>query len=72
MASFGQLIVIVNPWVWGFEGMIHRFEVPAIGINVYDISDITKEHCSFIAWSFLVYRVFNILCQSLCIIEESI
>ena len=27
-----------------------------IGINVHGIWDITKEHCSFIAWSFFAYR----------------
>ena len=32
VAVFGQIIVIVDPWVWGFEGMIQRFEVTAIGM----------------------------------------
>ena len=57
MTLSGQFIVTVDPSVLGFEGMIHRFEVTAIGTYVHGIRDITKEHCSFIAWSFLAYRV---------------
>ena len=31
MALFGQIIVIVDPQVWTFEGMIQRFEVTGLG-----------------------------------------
>ena len=49
MALSGQIIVIVDHSVLGYEQMIQRFEVTAIGTNVCGIWDITKEHCSFIA-----------------------
>ena len=49
VALSGQIIVIVVPSVWGFEGMIHRFGVTAIGTNVCGIWNIIKEHCFFIA-----------------------
>ena len=45
-----QIIILADPSVWGFEGIIQRFEV--IGMNVCGALDITREHCSFIAWSF--------------------
>ena len=44
------------PIVLGLEAMIQRLEVIAIGMNVHGVWDIDKEHCSFIAWSFLAYR----------------
>ena len=53
VASSGQIIIIVGPSVLEFEGMIHRFEVTATGMNVCDIWDNDREHCFPIAWSFL-------------------
>ena len=55
----GQIIVIVDPSVSGFEGMIQRFEVTATGMNVCGTWDIDREPCSFIAWSFLAYRAIT-------------
>ena len=57
VALSGQIVVIIDSWAWGFEGIIQRFVVTAIGMYVHGMWDIIKEHCSFIAWSFLVYRV---------------
>ena len=37
VALSGQISVIVDPWVWGFDGMIQRFEVTAIGMYVHGI-----------------------------------
>ena len=37
MALCGQIIVIVDSSVWGFEGMIQRFEVTAIGMYLCGI-----------------------------------
>ena len=48
----GNVIVIADPSVLGFEGMIQRFEVTATGMNVCGTWHIDKECCSFIAWSF--------------------
>ena len=56
VALSGQTIIIVDPSVLGFEGMIHRFEVTATSMNVCGTLDVNKEHCSPIAWSFLAYR----------------
>ena len=56
VALSGQINVIVVPSIWGFEGMIQRFEVTATDTNEHGIWDITKEHCSFIAQSFLAYQ----------------
>ena len=56
VALSGQVIVIADASLWGFEGIIQRFEVTAIGTNVYGARDITEEHFSFIALSFLAYR----------------
>ena len=53
VALTGQIIVIVDPSVSEFEGMILRFEITATGINVCGTWDIDKEHCSPIACSFL-------------------
>ena len=39
-----------------FEGIIQRFEVTAMGMNVCGTWDIDREHCSPIAWSFLEYK----------------
>ena len=36
--------------------MIQMFEVTRTGRNVCGTWDIDKEHCSFIAWSFVAYR----------------
>ena len=47
----GQIIVIVDPSVSGFEGMIQRFEVTATDMNVCGAWAIDREQCSFIAWS---------------------
>ena len=52
MALSWEIIAIVDPQVWGIEEMIQRFEVTAIGMHVCGIRDITKEHYSFIVWSF--------------------
>ena len=52
----GQIIVIVNPLVWVFEGMIQGFKVTTIGMYVHGIQDNTKEHFSFIVWLFFAYR----------------
>ena len=49
VALSGQIIVIAEPCAWGFEGIIQKFEVTTIGMNVHGISDIVKECCSFIA-----------------------
>ena len=49
-------MVIVDPSVSGFEGMVQRFEVTATGMNVYGAWDIDRESHSSIAWSFLAYR----------------
>ena len=56
VALSGQIIIIVDPGVSGFEGMIQRFEVMAMSTNVYSTLDIDREHCSPIAWLFLAYR----------------
>ena len=34
VALSGKIIVIGDPSVWGFEGILQRFEVTAIGTNV--------------------------------------
>ena len=36
--------------------MIQSFEVTATGMNTCGTWDIDREHCSPIAWSFLVYK----------------
>ena len=56
VALSGQIIIIVDPSVSGFEGMIQRFEVTATGTNVCGTWDIDREHCSPIAWSCLAYK----------------
>ena len=56
VALSGQIIVIVDPSVLGFEEMIQRFEVTAPGMNVCGTHNIDREHCSPIAWLFLAYR----------------
>ena len=56
VALSGQIIIIVDPSVLGFEGMIQKFEKSVTGMNIYGIWDIDKEHCSQIAWSPLAYR----------------
>ena len=33
MVLSGKIIVTVHPQVWGFEGMIQRFDIAAIDIN---------------------------------------
>ena len=48
----GQIIVTAVPGVSGFEGIIQRLEVIAMGTNVLGIWDTVKEHCSIIAWLF--------------------
>ena len=52
----GQIIVIVDPSVLVFEGMIQWFEVTATGTNVCGAWHTDREHCSPMAWSFLAYR----------------
>ena len=52
----GQIIVIADPCVLGFDRMFQRFEVTAPDMNIHALWDIDKEHCSFIAWWFLAYR----------------
>ena len=52
----GKIIIIADPSVSGFEGMIQRFEVTATCMNVHGTYNIDKEQCSFIAWLFLAYR----------------
>ena len=52
----GQIIVIVDSSVLGFEGMSQRFEVTPTGMNVCSVWDINSEHCSLIAWSFLACK----------------
>ena len=52
VALSGHIIIIADPSVSGFEGMIQRFEVAVTGTNVHGAWDTDKEHCSFIAWSF--------------------
>ena len=54
--ALSEQIVIVDPSVSKFGGMIQRFEVTATGMNVCGTWDIDKEHCSPIAWSFLAHR----------------
>ena len=56
VALSGEITIIACPCVWGFEGIIQRFEATAIGMNVHGARDITNGHCSFIAWLFLAYR----------------
>ena len=56
MALSGQIIVVVDPSVLEFEGMIHRFEVNATGMNVCGSWDIDREHCSPVTCLFLAYR----------------
>ena len=55
VALSGQIIVIADPSVWGFEGIIERFEVTAIGTNVSG-KEILPKNFSFITWSVLAYR----------------
>ena len=47
----GEIIIIADPSVLEFEGMIERFEVSATGMNVGGTWNIDKEQCSLIAWS---------------------
>ena len=56
VALSGQIIIIVDPTVTGFEGMIQRFEETATGINVCGACDIDRKHCSLLLWLLLVYR----------------
>ena len=56
VALSGQITIIVNPSVSGFERMIQQFEVTATGVNVCGTGDTDREHCSPIAWLFLEYR----------------
>ena len=57
LVALSELIMVfVDSSVWGFEGIIQRFEATAISTNLHGIWGITKEHNSFIAWSFLAYR----------------
>ena len=56
VALSGQIIIIADPSVSGFEGLTQRFEATATGTNVCGTRDIAKKHCSFIAWPFLGYR----------------
>ena len=56
VALSGQIIVIIASLAWGFEGIIQRFEITTMGMYVCGIRDITKEHCSYTAWSFFAYR----------------
>ena len=37
VALLGQIIVIVDPIVWEFDGIIQRFEATAIDMNVHGI-----------------------------------
>ena len=55
VALSGQIIIIVDHSISGFEGIIQRFEATVTGMNVCGTQDTDKEHC-FIAWSFLEYR----------------
>ena len=55
VALSGQIIIIVDPSVSRFEGMIQKFEVTATGLNVCGAWNIDKEHCSPIALSFLAH-----------------
>ena len=48
----GQTIIIAYPSVSGFEGLIQKFEVNVISMNVHGKWDIGKEYSSFIAWLF--------------------
>ena len=48
----GQIIIIVDPSVLGFDGMTQRFEVVATGTNVHSAWNIDKEQCSFNTGSF--------------------
>ena len=41
-ALSGQIIIIVDPSVSGFEGMIQRFEVTATGMNVLAYGILTE------------------------------
>ena len=57
VALSGKISVIVDPYFWGFKGIIQRFELTATGMNVCGAWNIIKEHCSFIVWSVLAFRV---------------
>ena len=48
VALLGQIIIIVDPSISGFGGMIQRFEVTATGMNVCGTWDIDREFCSLI------------------------
>ena len=53
VALSGQINIIADPGVSGFEGLIQRFEVTPIGMNVCGTWDINRENCSPIAQLFL-------------------
>ena len=48
----GQIIFIADPSVWGFEGVIQRFEVTAIGMSVCGTLDIVKNTVPFLLGKF--------------------
>ena len=41
VALSGQITIIVDPSVFEFEGMIHRFEVTATGMNACGVGILT-------------------------------
>ena len=49
-------MLIVDPSILGFKGMIQKFKVTTIDMNEYGARDIDREHCFLIVWLFLAYR----------------